>query len=149
MQEFTNIPLESLIDVADTLISDFQQTVKDGSCVVTLSGNLGAGKTTFVQQCAQVLGVAEAITSPTYVLMKAYKAQHAHYDTMVHIDAYRLKPEEIYDLDWDFLLVQPRTIIFVEWPEKIQEHIPKDAHQISLRYVSETLRDITVDERPL
>ena len=58
--------------------------------VIGLSGDLGSGKTTFVQAVAKELGITEHVTSPTFVIMKKYGIKHSHFNTLVHIYAYRL-----------------------------------------------------------
>ena len=67
---------------------------EEGATLLTLSGDLGAGKTTLVQALARELGITEAIQSPTYVLMKRYELQGQLFDALIHIDAYRLENAE-------------------------------------------------------
>ncbi|OGG50923.1 tRNA (adenosine(37)-N6)-threonylcarbamoyltransferase complex ATPase subunit type 1 TsaE [Candidatus Kaiserbacteria bacterium RIFCSPHIGHO2_01_FULL_54_36] len=116
--------------------------------VVALSGELGAGKTTFVQGAAKALGITEQVTSPTFVLEKIYqlegqpfdKAQGKKFERLIHIDAYRLKSaHELEILGWETLLQDPANLILIEWPERVQEAIPKDAILITF--------DISADER--
>lgn len=87
--------------------------------IVTLRGDLGAGKTAFVKACAQHLGIREEITSPTFVIQKEYSiSTHPIFTTLIHIDAYRLKgKEELQYLKWNEIISKPQTIIFLEWPE--------------------------------
>jgi tRNA threonylcarbamoyladenosine biosynthesis protein TsaE len=111
--------------------------------VVTLSGDLGAGKTAFVKAAARELGVREHVTSPTFVIMKIYPLHHQKFKKLVHIDAYRLKGEHhLHVLGWDDLLADSHSLIFVEWPEQAGSAIPADAIRISLRYSGEHEREI-------
>ncbi len=88
--------------------------------LITLSGELGSGKTTCIQYLARSLGVTQNVTSPTFVIMKEYKLENIHFDRFVHIDAYRLeKPEDMNVLGWAELLRDPRILIAIEWPERI------------------------------
>ena len=104
----------------------------DGALVVALSGELGAGKTTFVQSIAQELGVDEVVTSPTFVLEKVYQLNEQIFKRLVHIDAYRLNGvHELAAIGWDEIVKDPSNLILVEWPEKIVEAIPGDAIRIS------------------
>ncbi len=114
-----------------------------GATVLALSGELGAGKTTFVQGIAKSLGIEESVTSPTFVIMKIYDLLDQKFKRLVHMDAYRLKGKEhLRVLGWDALISDPGNLICIEWPEKIQDAIPSDAIRVTLRYSGEG-RDIT------
>ena len=90
-----------------------------GATFVALSGELGAGKTTFVQTLAKELGVKEIVQSPTYVLMKRYDISYRQFRALIHIDLYRLeKPEELVALQLDTVLNDPHNLICIEWPER-------------------------------
>lgn len=93
--------------------------------MIALEGNLGAGKTTFVQALGKELGVVATMQSPTYVLMKAYKTTHPQFQTLVHIDAYRLeRPEEFSALKPESFLQDPTTLVCIEWPERVTGMMP-------------------------
>lgn len=94
--------------------------------LITLSGDLGAGKTTFTKGLAKALGINATITSPTFTILKSYEETV----TLHHIDAYRLEGivqdlgfEEIFDDD---------AICVVEWFDYIEYALPKDRLQISI-----------------
>lgn len=95
--------------------------------LVTLSGELGAGKTSFVQGVARELGVEEPITSPTFVLEKIYDLPEGkRFTRLVHIDAYRLEEEKsLAPLHFDELYADPKNLILLEWPELVHEQLPK------------------------
>ena len=110
----------------------------DAATVVTLSGELGAGKTTFVQGIAEALGVQETVTSPTFVLAKMYPLENQKWQHLVHIDAYRLKgSHELKALGWEALLADAGNLILLEWPERIAESIPEDAVSVRIDIVRE------------
>lgn len=93
----------------------------DGATILLLSGELGAGKTTFAQAVARELGVKERVTSPTFVIQKEYTTAGGDYKRLIHIDAYRL--ESFADLEllgWNEYSLNPDTIILLEWPEKVK-----------------------------
>ena len=114
----------------------------DGATVVTLSGDLGAGKTAFVKGVAKALGVEEHVTSPTFVIMKIYPLQGI-FKKLVHIDAYRLKGEHhLKVLGWEELLKDPQNLICVEWPEQTPQAMPPHAIRIALRYTGDNEREI-------
>jgi tRNA threonylcarbamoyladenosine biosynthesis protein TsaE len=90
--------------------------------ILGLQGDLGTGKTTFVQLLARILGVSEIIVSPTFLIMKRYKTTHPIFCTLVHVDAYRLSgPHELEKLGFSKFLKNPTNIITVEWPERVRK----------------------------
>lgn len=122
--------LEETAAVAQSLLTKLSPQPQ--ATVLALHGDLGAGKTTFVQQFAQALGVTESITSPTYVIQKQYLLT-GDWDQLVHIDAYRIEdPDELARLGWVELTTLPSTIICIEWAERVAELLPPDTHHLSL-----------------
>ena len=109
------------------------QPQEESATIVALSGELGAGKTTFAQAVAKHLGVEETVNSPTFVIEKIYKLSGEGWGQCVHIDAYRLKSaDELHALGWDQLVADSQNLILIEWPEHVESAIPKDAHRISI-----------------
>ena len=109
----------------------FSQTLSphpSHATLVTLSGELGAGKTSFVQAVAEGLGVQGRVTSPTFVLEKIYELipENARgFTRLIHIDAYRFKTaEEFRGLGFDTLYRSVDTLIFLEWPERTEDALP-------------------------
>lgn len=114
--------------------------------VVALSGELGAGKTTFAQGAARALGVDEQVTSPTFVIEKIYALADQKFARLVHIDAYRLKTaDELRALGWDELIAENGNLIIIEWPENVPEAIPLDAKHISIAIGEGEERTINYD----
>ena len=96
------------------------------AAIVALRGELGAGKTTFMQALARELGILEPVQSPTYVLMKSYPISFERFTTLVHIDAYRLEnPEEFAALNPSIFLDDPRALVCIEWPERLGNTLPQ------------------------
>lgn len=119
---------------------------KATATVVALSGDLGAGKTTFTQGAALTLGVATAVQSPTFVLEKIYALDRQKFSHLVHIDAYRLKSaHELRMLGWEELMHDSGNLVIIEWPERVAELIPKDAIRIRFDIEGEG-RIITIDD---
>ncbi|HYW51375.1 MAG TPA: tRNA (adenosine(37)-N6)-threonylcarbamoyltransferase complex ATPase subunit type 1 TsaE [Gemmatimonadaceae bacterium] len=84
--------------------------------LVTLTGDLGAGKTTLVQAICRALGVTEPVTSPTFALIHEYSGRSGR---IVHCDLYRLESaRDVASLGLDDLLADPGTIVLVEWAER-------------------------------
>jgi tRNA threonylcarbamoyladenosine biosynthesis protein TsaE len=101
-----------------------------GSDVIVLTGDLGAGKTTFTQGVGRGLGIAEAITSPTFVIARAHPGADAGPD-LVHVDAYRLGSiVELDDLDLDADL--ERSVVVVEWGGGLAEGLSDSRIDITI-----------------
>ncbi len=117
--------------------------------VVYLSGDLGSGKTTFMQAFARELGVEATLKSPTFVLMKNYAISWSGFTRLVHIDAYRLqKAEEFEALKPKTFLNDPHALVCVEWPEQINDALPKPDMYLKFKAGEETgARDIELIER--
>ncbi len=99
---------------------------------LALHGDMGVGKTTFVQGLAEGLGVREHVTSPTFAIYSVYEGQGRK---LVHLDAYRLEKEtQLESLLLEEFLVSP-YVLAVEWPEKTGAWLPKDAWHVTLSIV--------------
>ena len=115
-----------------------------GATLITLSGDLGAGKTTFTQTVARTLGVTEPVTSPTFVLAKSYALSEQSFTRLVHIDAYRLtQGSELSALGFPEILKDTGTLIMFEWPEKIADALPTPTVRITLSTLPDLSRSIT------
>ncbi len=138
---------EKLPEIAKAVIIAAQKNKKTEATVVTLSGELGAGKTTLTQQIARELGAKEQITSPTFVLMKQYKLPKLstfNFQLLTHVDAYRIeKNSELEKLGWNELISNPNNIVIIEWPEQVPGLIPKHALNVSLTHKNTETREIS------
>jgi tRNA threonylcarbamoyladenosine biosynthesis protein TsaE len=107
--------------------------------LITLSGELGAGKTSFTQGIAQASGISEPITSPTFVLEKIYELPEGNsFARLVHIDAYRLEGERsLTPLGFSELHADPQNLIVLEWPELVASQLPKPDYALILRVKDE------------
>lgn len=96
--------------------------------VLALHGDLGVGKTTFVQGLARGFGITGPVTSPTFALYSVYQGRRQ----LVHLDAYRIEsPRELDDLLIEDFLTSPWCLA-VEWPEKVASWLPADAWHLDL-----------------
>ncbi len=104
--------------------------------IIALSGNLGAGKTTFARGFLRVAGVRSKITSPTFTLIKNYSINKlSNYKKIYHIDCYRIhKLKELIDFGLKELFENPKNIILIEWPERIQRALPKNIIKVKFKY---------------
>ena len=107
--------------------------------VIGLEGDLGSGKTTFVQGIAKGLGIKGKITSPTFVIMREY-------DFLYHIDCYRIQLEDLLELDFKEIINQPGNIIVIEWAERVKKILPKDTIWIKFEYLGKDKRKIIYEE---
>jgi tRNA threonylcarbamoyladenosine biosynthesis protein TsaE len=114
--------------------------------VLALAGELGGGKTTFVQGLAKALGVKERILSPTFVIMRRFDIKIlGYYDikNLYHIDCYRLeKSEDLVELGLKEILKNPQNLVVIEWADKVKEIIPKNAVWLKFEWASENKRKI-------
>ena len=112
--------------------------------LVCLQGQLGAGKTTFVQGVAQGWGSLDSATSPTFVLVNEYRRPDGA--MLFHLDAYRLEAaQEAAELDLDRMLGE--GALLVEWPERVQSVLPPEELRILLEYVEDEQRRIQFTAR--
>ena len=108
--------------------------------VICLQGNLGAGKTTFVQGLAQGWGSIDAVSSPTFIIVNEYR--RATGGQIFHLDAYRLESmPEAEELDLDAMLSE--GVVIIEWPEKLNGLIPSDRLWITLEHIQEEQRQMS------
>ncbi|MBI2431158.1 MAG: tRNA (adenosine(37)-N6)-threonylcarbamoyltransferase complex ATPase subunit type 1 TsaE [Candidatus Levybacteria bacterium] len=111
--------------------------------IIALYGDLGAGKTTFAQGLAKGLGIKKRIISPTFVIVRQYKAGFKNF---YHIDLYRIESQkDIEGLGIKEILKDPQNIIVIEWVEKIKDLLPKERIDIYFEYLDENKRKITYE----
>jgi tRNA threonylcarbamoyladenosine biosynthesis protein TsaE len=117
--------------------------------VISLEGELGAGKTTFTQGFAQAVGATSWIKSPTFVLMREHvikNAQKKQLKSLIHIDCYRLKdPEALLELDIKKILADPQNVVLVEWGKRLKELLPLNTIRIKFQHINEHTRKITIN----
>jgi len=113
--------------------------------ILALSGDLGAGKTTFVQSLAKAFGVEETVQSPTFVLMRSYLTKARWPKRILHIDAYRLEGfTALRPLGWEREILDPETLIVLEWPECVAPLIPTPDMTITFSVAGSGGRTATV-----
>lgn len=112
--------------------------------VICLVGDLGSGKTTFVQGVASGWGSLDPVTSPSFVLVNIYRGSNKQ--RFYHLDAYRLRNAlEAEDLDLDAML--ERGPLVIEWAERIQEALPNEYLLVKLRWIDSLQRDMLISAR--
>jgi len=105
-------------------------------------GSMGAGKTTFIKALCKELGVAGAVTSPTFALVNEYSAGNK--GIVYHFDFYRInKPEEVFDFGCEEYFASGRYC-FVEWPEKAEKALPLDICKVYIREIDNGNREVLI-----
>ena len=114
--------------------------------VIGLVGDLGSGKTTFMQGVASGWGSLDPVSSPTFVLVNVYR--HPVGGRLFHLDAYRLSgPAEAEELDVTTMLDDGPVV--VEWAERIQKALPRNYLQVAMTYIDENCRDLILSAHGL
>ncbi len=128
------------------LAREFAKGLKEG-ITLCLQGQLAAGKTTFTQGLGEFYGI-DRMTSPTYVIVHQYPIDHdgTKIKTFYHVDLYRLENHtEIKSFSIDELWGDKSNLIVVEWPERLEDHLPKSRYEINFRIISPDSREITFE----
>ncbi len=123
---------------------EFAQKLKGGE-VICLHGDLGSGKTTFVQGLAEGLGIKQRIISPTFIIMRTYTISHTLYAirNFYHVDLYRIESEkDVEGLGLLELIGDPENVVVIEWPEKIEGILPENTIDLYFEYIEDDKREI-------
>lgn len=125
---------------------EFSRNIKGGD-ILTLSGDLGTGKTSFTKGLALGLGIKSEITSPTFTLMNIYKISDKL--KLVHIDTYRLESEkQLLEIGAEDYFGDSNSIVVVEWPEKIDKLLKnKKVTKIEFRHSANDFREIVLSDK--
>ncbi len=110
---------------------------------LSLEGDLGSGKTTFVKGLAKGLGVDDEIVSPTFLIYKRYSAKNNK--TLYHFDAYRISEKDLPLLGFEEIIKENKNIIVVEWGENIRKSIPEKSVKIIFSFVDNNKRKLIVE----
>ncbi len=126
---------------------NFARTLSPGT-LVCFEGNLGAGKTTFIQGLLDGLGAEKPFVSPTFILMKQYDlavSTPAGIKYIYHADAYRLGAKEFREIGFEEWITDAQGITLLEWPERIAEILPEKYVTVKIESVSENERRIEIE----
>ena len=111
---------------------------------VLLSGDLGAGKSFIVRAMLEYVGIRKAITSPTFTLLNEYTAGNRKF---YHFDMYRIEDEqEIVNIGYEEIVENKSAIKFIEWPEQIQNFLPKNYKKITIVKLGKRARNIIFED---
>lgn len=117
-----------------------------GSTVLALSGDLGSGKTTFVQGIAEALGISRRVLSPTFVFLRSYGLKDTRFTNFHHFDLYRCSTEkDCKSIGLEEILNDTDSLVVIEWPEVAKELLPENTKWLTFTKVNETQREIEIN----
>lgn len=122
------------------MAKDLKKTgkIRNQAMVLALVGDLGGGKTTFLQGFAKGLGIKEKILSPTFIIVRRIK-------NFYHIDCYRIKKsKELLDLGFKEIIADPKNIIAIEWADRIRKIMPRGTVWIDFKFIDNKTREIVI-----
>jgi len=135
--------------------ADFSQTLKGGD-FLAFYGELGSGKTTFIQGLAKGLGITRRIISPTFIIVRSYelklKMQNSKFKNKIknakffyHIDLYRAESKhDLLSVGLDQIIQDQDNIIALEWAERLGEMLPEKRIDLHFEYLGDNKRRITI-----
>jgi tRNA threonylcarbamoyladenosine biosynthesis protein TsaE len=120
-----------------------------GGEVICLFGELGAGKTAFTQGILEALEAQKPYTSPTFVIMKEYQLRNREkINKVYHFDAYRIEASDLLSLGWQEILADKKNISIIEWANRVEEIMPKNAICIDFVWTGENERKLICTNLP-
>lgn len=120
----------------------FAKTLKNGD-VLCLYGNLGSGKTSFVQGLAKGLGIEKRIISPTFIIIRSYILKNSNF---YHVDLYRISgSNDLISLGLPELIDSKENILAIEWAEKLEDLLPHNRIDLHFEQVSDNTRKISIE----
>ena len=140
MEFITNNEQETL-KLGKKIVSKLQ-----GGDIVSLVGNLGAGKTILTRGISEFLGVKKGVKSPTFTLMNIYSTNNPKIKFICHIDAYRLNSaKDLLAIGAEEYFDDPETITIIEWGDKAKNILPRRAKTITIDTINENKRKICLN----
>jgi len=147
---YTNSPNQTRLfakklarNLLDKKSSPFKKNQK--AFIIGLVGDLGCGKTAFLQGFVRGLGIKEKITSPTFIILKKFSIPNSNFQYFYHIDCYRInRSKEILSLGLNEIIDNPQNIIAIEWVDKISKVLPKKFLLFEFQFVGKNKRKIII-----
>jgi len=165
-KEYLTISPNQTKKLGETLAKEILKTQpKKLAQILGLEGDLGGGKTTFLQGLARGLGIKQKILSPTFILMRKYQLTTNNKQLTTknrrlrvvscklksyfyHIDCYRIKkPKEILDLGFREIISNPKNIVAIEWSDHVRKIIPEDSLIIKFELANKNKRKIVINKK--
>ena len=138
----TELIIKNIDDINNTA-KEFIRLI-DQNTVFAFHGEMGAGKTTFIKAICEELGVDDVINSPTFAILNEYRSGSA--ELIYHFDFYRInKIEEAYDFGYEDYFYSG-ALCFIEWPEKIEELLPGETVNVTIRENEDGTRSVLIED---
>ena len=130
--------------LAGKILKEVSGGQREGALVVALQGELGSGKTTFIQGLGEALGIKEKILSPTFVIMKHFNIlTFKHFNNLYHLDCYRLESaKDLAELGLVEILAGKNNLVVIEWAERIASILPVDTVWLVFKHKGGETREI-------
>ena len=130
------------------LAKELLKSKTEKALALGLEGDLGGGKTTFLQGFAEGAGIKKKILSPTFVILRKFRIKNLRFKNFYHIDCYRIqKPKEVLELGFKEIISSPQNIVAVEWVDKINRFLPKKSLVLRFQFVNKNTRKICLTKR--
>lgn len=137
-KQISNFPARANPSRPRTRISagrQFKISKRKHALVLALVGELGSGKTTFIQGFLRGLGIRKRIASPTFIIFRRFTLSDSRFANVYHVDVYRIrKPRELKLLEFGKILADPQNIVLIEWAEKVERILPKNSLWLRFRH---------------
>lgn len=142
------VTIESVVSNSPEETKQFAASLLEkinGPKTLALYGNLGSGKTTFIQGLSERLGIERRILSPTFVFLRSYSVKGFPFKKFNHFDLYRAENQEsARSVGIEEVLENNDSLVAIEWPEIIEELLPNDVVRIKFTTLAENKRQIDV-----
>jgi len=145
--EYTSSSVAQTHELAQHLVKDLNHNL------ICLYGELGSGKTTFVQGMAKALGIKKRLLSPTFILVREYRIKNSqlpitNYQLLFHVDCYRIaSAKDIKSVDLAELWSDPNNLVVIEWAQRLQKILPNRRIDIKFSYEAQNKRKIEIIHR--
>jgi tRNA threonylcarbamoyladenosine biosynthesis protein TsaE len=118
-----------------------------GAAILGLRGELGAGKTTFVQGFAEEMAVKEKVLSPTFIIMRHFKLEAEKFTDFYHFDCYRIAGEkkELAEINFWQIIDNPQNVVLIEWADRIESFLPEETVWLDFKVMEKNKREIIVN----
>lgn len=136
--------LSKTLNDTKKIANSFAASLRAGD-VVLLDGDLGSGKTTFVQAVLESFGYKDPVRSPTFSIMNTYPVEYKKIRTIYHLDLYRIEDaNELDQLGLEDIFNDQNSVVFIEWPRsEVEQFIGEEYHRIKFEYIDLNTRKIT------